>query len=151
MKPCKLSTSTPGGEYPRRWINGRMEYEHRLVLETKLGRPIEDGMVTRHLCHEKRCVEAEHLVESTNSENMLDSDVEHTGTAETYFCGHPRSAENSFWHKDRTRKAGGGWRCRECKYKQNIAWRKANPERVRELGRECERLYRARKKEAASK
>ena len=113
-KPCRLSAATPNLRYPMRQVAGQRKLETRLVLEKKLGRPILVGMVARHLCFQKRCIEPSHLVEATYSENALDADVTRTGTAETYLCGHPRTPENGCWHKSDQRNGGGSWGCLTC-------------------------------------
>jgi hypothetical protein len=45
-------------------------YAHRVALELRLGRPIGDGMVSRHRCPFKLCVL--HVVEGTRAENAAD-------------------------------------------------------------------------------
>lgn len=128
-KPCILSSATPGNRYPRRIVGSRkdgtrrMKYESRIVLERKLGRPIRPGYVARHLCFTSRCVESTHIVEGTQSENMLDDDVLWTGTREFYSCSHPRSPENGRWAKRPTLKAGGQWQCRICHNARSKRWR----------------------------
>lgn len=47
-------------------------YAHRASLEDALGRPLRDGMVARHTCDTRRCIEATHLVEGTVHQNVQD-------------------------------------------------------------------------------
>lgn len=45
----------------------------KVVLEDYLGRPLKTGEVTRHLCHNKACVEISHLTPGTHKDNYLDN------------------------------------------------------------------------------
>lgn len=45
---------------------------HRIICEV-VYRPMDDGEHARHLCHNKGCVNPEHLAPGSQSENMLDS------------------------------------------------------------------------------
>lgn len=46
---------------------------HRLVLEEKLGRPIQPGFHSLHNCDVKPCINPDHLYEGTHAQNMQDS------------------------------------------------------------------------------
>ena len=50
---------------------GRTVLTHRLACELD-GRPIGDGLVTRHLCNNPPCCNPAHLKEGTQSENLAD-------------------------------------------------------------------------------
>jgi len=52
-------------------INGK--FLHRTVLEHKLGRPIERGMVAMHACNNTRCINEAHLNEGTQRKNIQDA------------------------------------------------------------------------------
>lgn len=70
--PCIVWTR--GNErYPRKYFRYHVTYVHRLALVSKLGRHIKPGMAASHLCHNKRCVNQNHLVEETHGENMARS------------------------------------------------------------------------------
>jgi hypothetical protein len=45
---------------------------HRWALEHSLGRPLEEGMVTRHTCNNRPCCNPEHLLEGTPLDNVND-------------------------------------------------------------------------------
>lgn len=122
-KPCITSNRTPSHAYPRIYVNGKLYPEPRYVLEQKLGRPLKPGYLTRHLCHNKRCIEPAHLVESTRRENMLDTDVKRTGTMTHYACGHGRTKKNSSWHP-----TGRYFRCRTCLAYLNHQYRQRQKE-----------------------
>lgn len=51
-----------------RW---KLDYAHRVSYMEHFG-PIPDGLMVRHRCHRRRCVNPEHLVLGTNSDNMKD-------------------------------------------------------------------------------
>ena len=127
--PCLLSERTPSQRYPQVSIDGKVLNEGRVVLVAKLRRPISDGMVARHLCYEKRCIEPEHLVESSNSENGLDADVARTGTAELFPCGHERRDDNTKWQKDAKCRSGQRRTCRTCHTASCRVWNAANRDR----------------------
>ena len=139
-KPCIIMATDEHARYPRLMRQGRRMAASRHVLEQKLGRPIADNMIARHLCFQKRCIEPSHIVESTHSENRLDADVSTTGSLEAYPCGHPRTRENGRWHKDENRVGGGRWECRACGLARSAAvkdaayWREYRRKR-REQGR----------------
>jgi len=53
------------------WLNGKEQRAHRVILR-ELHVPIA-GMEVRHLCHNKRCINPDHLTVGTHQENMADS------------------------------------------------------------------------------
>jgi hypothetical protein len=50
---------------------GRTLSAHRLAWEAKYG-PIPDGMIVRHRCNVRRCVNPDHFVLGTHAENTAD-------------------------------------------------------------------------------
>lgn len=63
----EASTSTDG--YGQIRVNGRAKTVHRLSWEWANG-AIPDGMFIDHRCHNRRCVNPEHLRLVTNAQNM---------------------------------------------------------------------------------
>lgn len=64
--------------YGNFWSNGQNVLAHRYALEHHLGRPIAEGLVVRHKCRSRKCVNPEHLEEGTYQDNM--DDRERDGT-----------------------------------------------------------------------
>lgn len=52
--------------------NGKRVYMHRHVYQECFGE-IPDGNVVRHLCHNKKCINPEHLKAGTQYENIHDT------------------------------------------------------------------------------
>jgi hypothetical protein len=118
---AKVETGTGGCElwigqkthrgYGRFWLNGRMEYAHRVALALD-GRTVPDGMVVDHLCRTRDCVNPAHLEIVKQQENVrrgLSAAARTLRAQQTTHCknGHPWSDEN-------TRLSGGQRVCRAC-------------------------------------
>lgn len=58
------------GAYNTATNKKQMVTAHRVALTMKLGRAIRSGYNCNHLCHNKRCVTAEHLEEGTQKEKL---------------------------------------------------------------------------------
>ena len=56
-------------------VNKKLMGTHMYALEHTLGRPINKGMLTRHLCNNPICCNPDHLKEGTPKENMMDRDI----------------------------------------------------------------------------
>lgn len=92
LSPCLVSkTSTRSGYWRKTWKVNKIRVDqrvHRLVAAEKHLNvdytDIPEGVVIRHLCHNKKCVNPEHLIPGTMSENNLDSRSYHSNTDLTY-------------------------------------------------------------------
>ena len=74
MIPCKIWPWTLDKEgYAVMTVHYRQIRVARSVLEDAIGRALETGEVTRHMCHNKACVEATHLLPGTTYDNFLDN------------------------------------------------------------------------------
>lgn len=51
----------------------RNHYAHRIAWERAANKPVPDGMVVRHTCDNKFCVNHAHLILGTQSENVRDA------------------------------------------------------------------------------
>ena len=71
MKECIETTRTPSQKYGSVSIKGKLILEHRLVYEQNKG-PIPAGMVVRHMCHNSRCINPDHLEIGTQGNNLKD-------------------------------------------------------------------------------
>lgn len=58
--------------YGKVHYKGRVHGAHRLALMEKLGRDIAPGMEAIHSCHNRACINHDHLREGTHQENMTD-------------------------------------------------------------------------------
>ena len=71
---CVPATGSPHGDgyfTVRRDKKNRLE--HRQVLADKLDVPYESIRQSRHLCHNRGCINPDHLVEGSAKENRADS------------------------------------------------------------------------------
>ena len=61
-----------GRGYCQIYFAGRIVVLPRLVLEDKLGRPLSADEQTRHTCDNRRCINPDHLLPGSRSDNMQD-------------------------------------------------------------------------------
>lgn len=89
--------------YPIKKIEGKLVRLHRLALEEKLGRPIREGMYALHRCHNRWCINGDHLYEGDHQKNM--EDMKRSGRSKT--CGSPRKLTADQVREVRARLRGG--------------------------------------------
>ncbi len=89
------------------WHNGKTEMSHRVSYEHWNGN-IPDGTEIHHKCHNRSCVNPQHLEVLTHRENLMESETVSTINIRKIHClnGHKFTPDNTY-----TRKSGG----RECK------------------------------------
>lgn len=64
-----VGSKSPRGYGQWRAKDQRLYAAHRLAFEDKFG-PIPDGMVCDHLCHNRSCVNPDHIRVCSNTENV---------------------------------------------------------------------------------
>ena len=73
LGPCLDSLySSSDVQYPQIEIKGKQYRITRLVLQSKLERPIRKGYQANHHCDRPICIRPKHLYEGTQAENMQD-------------------------------------------------------------------------------
>ena len=71
MSTCILAKGYLTNGYATAWRNNKKYLAHRLAYIDAYG-PIPNGMVVRHLCHVRNCVNPDHLTIGTQQDNMDD-------------------------------------------------------------------------------
>ena len=69
----ECSTPVNSAGYPTAKINGKTTTVHRHIYEMVFGK-IPDGLVVRHKCDNKRCINPAHLETGTYGDNVRDRD-----------------------------------------------------------------------------
>lgn len=118
--------------YGRFTIKGDRAYAHRISYEHWVNSPIQ-GEVD-HLCRIRSCVNPEHLEDVSHAENLRRAPAQiSTINSQKTHCphGHEYTPENTIFRKNAW---GGARRCRQCVYKSNAAWAKANRKPRRKSG-----------------
>lgn len=70
-KKCKLWKKALENGYGRRKVKGRSVYAHRHAYEEVYG-PIPEGIIVRHECNVRACIEPTHLILGTHKQNAQD-------------------------------------------------------------------------------
>ena len=70
---CHICTSHVPDKhgYPHVWKNGRGHNLHRVLYEEKHG-PLPEGILVRHACDVRKCINLEHLISGTVKDNAID-------------------------------------------------------------------------------
>jgi hypothetical protein len=69
---CHIWQGATTDGYGRIRVKDKMMLAHRLAFELHHDRPIRDGMLIIHSCHNRACCNPDHLREGTHQDNMTD-------------------------------------------------------------------------------
>lgn len=110
-------------------FENRMQYAHRFSYETVHG-ALARGTIVHHSCENKLCVNPEHLgAVNLDEHNVIHRKRWAINKAKTHCLrGHPFTGANTAVRQ-------GTRQCRKCGAIRMTAWRRANPERAREIKR----------------
>lgn len=113
--------------------NGSPRRAHRVAYSVLIDE-IPQGLVSDHLCRVHGCVNPAHIEPVTDLVNLMRGDTPAARNAAKTHCykGHPL---------DRARKNGERY-CGTCHNASQNAWRQANIEKARKIGREGMRRHR---------
>ena len=104
------------------WRDSPEEKAHRLSYIIYVG-PIRQGLVVRHKCDNRCCVNPEHLELGTQADNAADMALRDRAKRETCIKGHPFS-ESRLVHRSNRRFPERV--CRVCASERTIRWRNKN-------------------------
>jgi hypothetical protein len=106
---CWIWTGAHRRERGTIWINGRLDYAHRVVFHLA-GITIPKGMVIDHVCRNGMCVRLDHLRIVTPRVNSLENNISpFAANSRKLACpkGHPYTPENTALYQGPSMKTPG--------------------------------------------
>ncbi len=111
--------ATDKAGYGRTFYRGMSAITAHRAVWLASGREIPEALELDHTCHNRACVNVEHLRAVTHAENMANRKHK---ASELCACGLTRE-----------RNKRGAWVCKPCRDTKVKAWKQANPKRWREI------------------
>lgn len=111
-----MLTALQSNGYGRVCADGSPQWAHRVSYVAFVG-PIPKGLEIDHRCHQRSCVNPQHLRAVTHAVNMAASSPYRLGKHRHPTCvrGHPMEGENLMT-------GGGRRRCRACHNERSREW-----------------------------
>jgi hypothetical protein len=75
LTPCHVWQGALMDGYAWTYFEGKTRRAHAIVLEKKIGRPIDKGMCALHHCDNRACVNEDHIYEGTKKNNAQDREM----------------------------------------------------------------------------